>query len=106
MQNNPYYAEYLPLARTDVREIAEYLLNVLQAPMAAEHFAENLDKKVALLENTPYIGATYKECHRLDFEYRHIFMGNFTIFYVVFEEFKKIEIHRVIYSARNMEELV
>ena len=106
MQNNKYHAEYLPLARVDVKEIVEYILNILKAPIAAEHFAKNLDEKVDMLENNPYIGAVYKENHKLDFDYRHVFVGNFTIFYVVFEETKKVEIHRVIYSARNIEELI
>ena len=107
MQNNNYRVEYLSLARSDVNEAVEYILNTLQTPLAAERFVKNLDEKVLMLEKNPYIGATYKGNHRLSFEYRHVFVGNFTIFYVVFEEKqKKVEIHRIIYSARNMDELI
>jgi plasmid stabilization system protein ParE len=106
MQNEKYKSEYLPLAHDDVHEILDYILNTLNAPMAAANFADELDEKVALLEAQPYIGATYKGNHKFDFDYRFVFVGNYTLYYVILEDKrpKRLEIHRIIYSARNMEE--
>ena len=101
---NEYDVIYIPQARLDISGILDYFIDELKNPIAAEHFADELDEKLANLEQHPFIGALYKLNHKFDFEYRQLFVGNFTVFYVVPENDKIVEIHRVIYSARNMEE--
>jgi plasmid stabilization system protein ParE len=102
--SNSHEVVYLPIARLDLSDIVSYMQNELKVPLAAEHFLEELDKKVELLSEHPYLGAAYKGNHRFAYEYRRMFVGNFTIFYVILETV--VEIHRIIYSARNMEELI
>jgi len=101
---NEYKIFYLPQARLDVAEILDYFLQELKNPSAAERFGDKLDEKIVKLERHPFIGALYKWNHKFDYEYRQLFVGSYTVFYVVLE--KNVEIHRVIYSARNMEELI
>lgn len=98
-----YKISYLDQARLDVDDILDYLLDELNNPTAAEHFADELDAKLANLMQHPFIGALYKWNHKFDYEYRQLFIGNYTAFYVVLD--KAVEMHRVVYSARNMEEL-
>jgi plasmid stabilization system protein ParE len=99
-----YELIYLPRAHLDIGEIIDYMLYELKAPEAASRFADSLDEKVGILATAPYIGAVYKETRALEYEYRRIFVGNYTVFYIVLED--AVEIHRVIYSARNMAELI
>jgi len=104
LPNNKYRATYLPQADSDLSGILNYFLNDLQNPIAADNFMDELDGKVTLLENQPFMGSLYKLNHKFDFEYRQIFVGNFTVFYVVINNL--IEIHRIIYSKRNMKKLI
>jgi plasmid stabilization system protein ParE len=105
MENEKEYTiVYLPRALLDASEIIRYILGGLKAPTAAERFADSLDENVGKLASQPSIGVTYRGNHKFDYEYRQIFVGNYTVFYVVLENV--VEIHRIIYSARNMEELI
>ena len=104
MQNRiKYRIELLPQADADFDGILDYFLDELKNPTAAKNFKDNFYEKISNLEQHPFIGALYKWNHRFDYEYRQLFVGSYTVFYVVLE--KTVEIHRVIYSARNMEEL-
>ena len=84
MQNeNEYRVAYLPQARLDVIEILDYFIYELKNLIAAEHFAEELDEKITKLEQQPFIGALYKWNHIFDYEYRQLFVGNYTVFYAI-----------------------
>jgi plasmid stabilization system protein ParE len=95
---------YLPLALTDLEEIFHYLVNKLEAPQAARNLRDEINTAVHNLLQFPYAHALYRTHKPLKKEYRKITVKNFYIFYVV--ETNAIEIHRVIYSRRNIESLL
>jgi len=101
---NEYIMKYLPQALSDLNDILDYIIHELKNPIAADNFADEFDEKTGSLTQHPFIGALYKLNHKFDYEYRQLFVGNYTVFYAVIGNV--VEVHRVIYTARSMDELV
>jgi plasmid stabilization system protein ParE len=99
-----YEAQYLPLALSDLEEIFFYICTVLEAPAAAENLRSEIDSAVQNLCLFPYAHHVYRSEKDLKNEYRKIAIKNFSIFYTVTDTI--IEIHRVIYSKRDMDALL
>jgi addiction module RelE/StbE family toxin len=95
---------YLPLALTDLEEIFHYIVNKLKAPQAARNLRNEINAAIQKLIHFPYAHALYRMQKPLKKEYRKITVKNFYVFYVVEENV--IEIHRVMYSRRNIESLL
>jgi addiction module RelE/StbE family toxin len=95
-----YNIDYLPLALDDLKEIVEYITNELEAPRAAENFILKVNKEVPKLANNPFRCHVYFSPIKLNYEYRVLHIDNYSLFYVV--ENNKVEIHRVIYSKRDI----
>jgi plasmid stabilization system protein ParE len=99
-----YEVSYLPLALKDLEKIFRYIVNKLEAPQAAQNLRMKIDTAVRDLIQFPTAHALYRAKKPLKKEYRKITVKNFYVFYVVEEN--RIEIHRVIYSKRNIEALL
>ncbi|GHV83501.1 addiction module toxin RelE [Spirochaetia bacterium] len=95
---------YLPLARIDIREIFTYITQKLEAPRTAKKLRDEIDKAINDLKKAPYLCAVYRSNKIFEFEYRKKQVKNYSVFYVVKEN--TIEIHRVIYSARDIDSLL
>jgi plasmid stabilization system protein ParE len=95
---------YLPLALTDLEEIFHYIVEKLEVPLAARKLRKEIDIVVQKLIQFPCVHPLYRTQKPLKKEYRKITVKNFYVFYVVEENV--IEIHRVIYSRRNIESLL
>ena len=95
-----YKASYLPLALDDLKEIVRYITNELDAPKAAENLVLKIDKEVQKIIDNPFRCRVYLPFENLKYEYRILHINNYSLFYVVKEN--KIEIHRVIYSKRDI----
>jgi plasmid stabilization system protein ParE len=99
-----YEAQYLPLALSDLEEIFQYICTVLEAPAAAENLRSEVDSAVNNLCLFPYAHHVYRTEKALKKEYRKIAVKNFSVFYTVTDTI--VEIHRVIYSKREMDGLL
>jgi toxin ParE1/3/4 len=86
-------------AKADVLAIAEYISR--DKPDAATHWVEELDKTLALIARTPWMGE--KVDHLARGVRRHC-LGNYLLFYVRIEG--GIELRRVLHGARNIEDLL
>ncbi len=95
---------YLPLALEDLREITNYITNILKNPKAALALLDDLDSSILRLQQFPYSCKLYKPIKLLDTEYRILPVKNYLIFYVGNEH--TVEIHRIIYAKMNYEKLM
>lgn len=85
-------------------EAAEYISEVLKNPSAAKRLIDETEKAIYKRLESPLSFQPYKsQKHRNDTYYR-IFVGNFTIFYVV--NGNVMEVRRFIYSKRNIEKII
>jgi addiction module RelE/StbE family toxin len=88
-----YRIRTLQTADRDLALIDEYLSGFYTS--TAAKFFEKYDRKTALLEDNPYMGATYKD-------YRRIVVLDYLVFYKVDEENKTVSIYRVIHGLREI----
>jgi|GEM_PF-124791 len=95
-----YTAYYLPVALDDLRDIMRYITHDLGSPRAAENLLLKIDKEVQKIADNPFRCRLYASSENFKYEYRVLHVNNYSVFYVAEKE--KIEIHRVIYSKRNI----
>jgi len=95
---------YLPLALDDLKGIVHYIADTLESPRAAENFISKLDREVKKIADNPFRCRLYISSETLKYDYRVLHINNYSLFYVV--ENKKIEIHRIIYSSRDIERIL
>jgi addiction module RelE/StbE family toxin len=88
-----YKTRTLLTAQRDLETIDEYL-SQFYASTAAKFF-EKYDRQTLLLEDNPYMGATYKD-------YRRLVVFEFLVFYKVDEDSKTVSIYRVIHGSRDI----
>ena len=93
---------FLPAAKRDINEMILYISDTLDAPQAALDLLDALESGAEHLRKFPYMCRLYDIGMPLDFEYRALPVKNHLIFYVVLEDKKTVEIHRVIYAKRDM----
>jgi plasmid stabilization system protein ParE len=95
-----YRLEYLPSALSDLDSIVRYISNELEAPRTAAKLRLEFDKKILALVKNPFCHHIYYPQGNLKFEYRKLSVKSYSVFYVVKGDL--VEIHRVIYSRRNI----
>jgi plasmid stabilization system protein ParE len=59
-----------------------------------------LQEKLALLEEFPYSCPVYED----DPDYRNLVVGDYLVFYIVNEENKTVEIHRIFHGTQNIKQ--
>ena len=101
-----YTIEYLPIAKSDMVEIAKYIGVKLANPEAAERLAEKMIEAAEDLADMPYKCPVYSPVKPLRHEYRKLIVQKYIMFYWVDEDKKRITIARVIYSGRDYENLL
>ncbi len=101
MKNN-FRLRYLPLFERDLLEIVDYISNVLKNPTAAERLINDLEAAILNRLNFPLSFQPYPSLKKRDHPYYRIHVRNYTVFYVVIDDV--MEVRRLIYSARNIDE--
>jgi len=104
MEERRYKLRYLPLFRSDLREIVEYIANQLYNPVAAENLLDAVE--AAIQERTSCAEAfePYHSKNERSQVYYRIYVGNYTVYYVVVEDV--MEIRRILYNKRNTSTLL
>ncbi|MBR2067922.1 MAG: type II toxin-antitoxin system RelE/ParE family toxin [Solobacterium sp.] len=101
-----YKIEFLQTALDDLKEITSYISKELSNPEAAYKLAETIVEKANTLSIFPYGRPVYNPLKKLNKEYRTIYVDNYTLFYWIEENEKKVIIARIIYSKRDIENIV
>lgn len=104
MGETRFELRYLPLFRSDLAEIAGYIALHLNNPSAAEAFVN--DVEAAILERLKCADAfePFRSKKERAHPYYRIYVKNYTIYYVVVDNI--MEVHRILYSKRNMLDLL
>ncbi len=97
-----YTIKFIPLARQDLTDIVNYILNEFQNPIAAENTLNRIEKAIyERLEEGPESFAIWPSTKEREHPYRRINVGNYTVWYVVIDNI--MEIRRIQPSRRNEE---
>lgn len=73
---------YTPQARTDLREIRDYISQTLRNPTAAKSVTDKVIKSVHLLSDQPMLGVSVAEKTGRATDYRCLLTGNYGVFYI------------------------
>lgn len=100
-----YEIIFFPIAKQDITDIILYISDQLNAPKAAMDLLEALEHSISLLRDFPYAHKIYRPIKPLGEDYRMLIVKNYAVFYVVREEEKIVEVHRVIYAKMDLTKL-
>ncbi len=101
-----YKVQYLPIARQDMVEIARYIGQTLQNPIAAMQIAEEMVAAGEGLSHMPYANPAYLPIRPLSHEYRKLLVHNYLMLYWVNEADQTVTIARVVYARRDYGKLL
>ena len=91
-----YRVRYLPETVKDREEIRSDLAQYYESTV--RDFFKLLKKRIAQLKKFPYSCPVYED----DPDYRKLVVGDYLVFYVVNEDDKFIEIHRIFHGSRDI----
>jgi len=92
-----YKIDYLPSARADMRGIKEYF--AAKSLPGYEKVAALIKAKIVKVAKMPKISAVCV----FDPRFRQTVAGSYLVFYTIDEEKRRIEIHHIWHSMRNIE---
>ena len=101
MKEKKYKIKLLDTFRYELFRIYEYIYYDLCNPIAANSFIINVNNAIIKRNYFPKSFQKFKSKNL--YEWYRIYIGNFTIFYVV--ENNEMIIAHIIYSARNLDNL-
>ena len=104
MENKIYQLSFLPIFEQDLLETVDYIANVLQNETAADNLINNIEEAIMERLNNPLAFEPYYSTKERKNSYYRIYVGNYTIFYVVIENV--MEVRRLIYSARDIDKII
>lgn len=100
-----YTLRYLPIAKQDLSDAINFILNEYQNPIAAENTLDRIEKAIKeRLENGPESFAVWPSTKNREDPYRRINVGNYTVWYVVIDNV--MEIRRIQPARRNEEKFL
>ena len=95
-----YTLRYLPIAKQDLVDIINFILNDFKNPIAAENTLDKIEKAIMeRLEDGPESFAIWQSKKKREYPYRRINVGNYTVWYVVIDNV--MEIRRIQPAGRD-----
>ena len=91
-----YRIKYLPDTVADRAEILAYLSQYYESTV--RNFFTALKEKTARLKDFPYSCPAYED----DPDYRRLVVGDYLVFYMVNEDDKTVEIHRIFHGSQDI----
>ena len=104
MNGKRYKLSILPLFEDDLNEIVDYITYRLRNPAAAEGLIDEVEKAINERLDCAEAFEPYHSNRERKHPYYRIQVKNFTIFYVVIGD--TMEVRRIIYSKRDLKNLV
>jgi len=101
---NKYTIKYLSSFSDELDEIIYYITFIVKNKKAAERLLQNIHKAIEKRRENPESYEVYKSKTNMKYDWYRIYIGNFTIFYIVRNNV--MEITHLIYSARNFDDLI
>ena len=99
-----YRLQYLPLFWDDLERAVFYVRDVLKNPAAAERLLDRTEEAVLERAKAPTTSRTYKTTRERPLPYYWFSVGNYMVFYVVFDDV--MEVRRFIYGARDLTKML
>jgi len=101
---NNYKLIYLPSFDEEISQITYYISHVLKNSMATENLLNKIENAIKRRMLSPKSYEIYKRGKGSKYIWYRIYVGNFTIFYIVEDDV--IELAHIIYNKRDFDNLV
>lgn len=92
---------YLPSFERDLAETINHITNKLENPSAAKRLTNDVETAITKRLDHPLSFAPYPTIRVRKVPYHRIYVGNYTIFYVVIGDV--MEVRRFMYSAMDID---
>lgn len=110
MAEKKYRVHLLPLFEWDLAEITDYISYNLKNPQAAYLLVDEIENAIKERLTCPESFEPYPSAKDRKNPYYRIYVKNFVIYYVVIDdednEFKIMEVRRILYSKRDKRKLI
>ena len=93
-------------AKVDLNNISDYIEYNLEEPMAATNLVSKILKQSFSLSDNPYLFKLYDSEPWHSMGWRYFPVNNYLVFYIVDDATQSVEILRIIYGSRNIEQLL
>ncbi len=95
-----YSWRFVGASREELREIYNYISQILKEPQIAERLTRKIIQEIDRLEMSPYLGQRVNIKPRNE-ECRRLVIGNYIALYKIEETQKEILIFHIFYGKRN-----
>lgn len=106
MENEHFRVRYTPLAYEDLDEIDTYISSILFNPQAALNLLVEIETSINRLQEFPLMGSEAEDLYLASKGYRKLAIQNCLVFYLVDQAQKEVIVMRIIYGARNYQNLL
>jgi toxin ParE1/3/4 len=106
MPINEYKIKFTPVAEEDLDQIYEYIVNKLFAQKAANDLMEKIETGIMRLKEFPFSCSHVLDEALKTRGYRRFTVDNYIVFYLVNETEKQVIIMRILFGARDYENLM
>jgi plasmid stabilization system protein ParE len=110
MAEKIYRLRYLPLFEDDLSEIINYIIFQLKNKPAANDLLHKIETAIMTRLGNPESFEPYPSAKDRKHPYYRIYVKNFVIYYVVIDDkaddFKIMEVRRILYSKRDKRNLL
>lgn len=93
-------------AEQDLLSILGYISAALKEPSAAKRIYTAIKEKIKSLQHMPDRHGVVREEPFAQIAVRKMFVENYTIFYIIDEEAKTVQVVRVLYNRREWQSLI
>ncbi len=100
MENKKYMLRFLPAFEQDLTDTADYIVEKLKNPAAAERLVDEIQNAIRKRQECPLSFEPYPSAKQRRIEYYPIYVGNYIVFYVVIGNV--MEVRRLVYSRRDL----
>ena len=101
-----YDYKFAPRADFDLEDTLQYMKDKLLNLKAAKDFTTELFDKIDLYREFPESGQRVLNQYVTNKDLRKFFVGNYCVFYLPIKKSKLLVIVRILYSGRNINEIL
>ena len=93
-------------AKQDLLDIRRYITNTLKEPVIAKRIYTSIKAAILTLASTPMRQSIVREEPYTSLGVRVLSVENYTVFYIVDEPIKQVNVFRVLYNRRSWKNLL
>lgn len=96
-----YSLKMTKAASEDYEAVYLYIADELLAQQAADSMIDKLQEGIQRLQEMPLIGSYVRDDYLRSKGYRRLSVGNYSIFYLVYEKERVLYVMRILYNGRD-----